>query len=75
MSRICNGCGGILGRDCFNEMECIQISEQMRYQDNETIYTLQMENEVLKQLLIRHNIPIPAKSARNHIESTDELPF
>lgn len=23
---ICRGCGGILGRDCWNEYDCIQIS-------------------------------------------------
>lgn len=23
--RTCMGCGGVLGRDCFNEMECLEI--------------------------------------------------
>jgi F0F1-type ATP synthase gamma subunit len=26
MSRLCRSCGGVLGRDCFNEMECMSIS-------------------------------------------------
>lgn len=25
---ICNGCGGLLGRDCFNHRECEEISRQ-----------------------------------------------
>lgn len=36
MSRVCQGCGGILGRDCFNEYDCVQISEQHYYDDNNT---------------------------------------
>lgn len=24
--RICQGCGGVIGRDCFNEHECIEIA-------------------------------------------------
>ena len=24
MSRICQGCGGVLGRDCYNEQDCEQ---------------------------------------------------
>ena len=23
---ICSGCSGVLGRDCFNEQECVEIS-------------------------------------------------
>lgn len=23
--KICKGCGGVLGRDCWNEMECLMI--------------------------------------------------
>ena len=25
---ICRGCGGVLGRDCWNEADCVQISNQ-----------------------------------------------
>ena len=28
---ICRGCGGILGRDCWNEADCIQISNQQAH--------------------------------------------
>lgn len=27
MSRYCSACGGLLGRDCFNEQDCLEISE------------------------------------------------
>lgn len=25
----CDGCNGIIGRDCFNPIECLEISRQM----------------------------------------------
>ena len=28
---ICQGCGRILGRDCWNEADCIQISNQQAH--------------------------------------------
>ena len=28
---ICQGCGGILGRDCWNEADCVQISNQQAH--------------------------------------------
>jgi hypothetical protein len=31
MSRICQGCGGVLGRDCWNEADCVQISNQQAH--------------------------------------------
>lgn len=27
---ICRGCGGVLGRDCWNEPECMWITEDMQ---------------------------------------------
>ena len=30
MSR-CQGCGGVLGRDCWNEADCVWISQDMAY--------------------------------------------
>ena len=29
---ICNGCGGIIGRDCFNPQECEWITQQQANQ-------------------------------------------
>ena len=28
---ICRGCGGVLGRDCWNEADCVQISNQQAH--------------------------------------------
>lgn len=28
-TRICHGCGGVIGRDCFNPQECEQITRSM----------------------------------------------
>lgn len=30
---ICNGCGGVIGRDCFNTQECEWISRSMDIDD------------------------------------------
>ena len=27
--RTCQGCGGVLGRDCFNETDCVNITHRM----------------------------------------------
>lgn len=27
----CNGCGGVIGRDCYNPRECEEISNQVHY--------------------------------------------
>jgi hypothetical protein len=32
MSRVCPSCGGIVGRDCFNPVECASISEMQAQQ-------------------------------------------
>jgi len=29
----CRACGGVLGRDCYNEAECLEISRQ-QYEDD-----------------------------------------
>lgn len=29
---ICASCGGVIGRDCFNPQECMQITQQMAEQ-------------------------------------------
>ncbi len=30
----CRACGGVLGRDCFNESDCLQISRSLDQCDN-----------------------------------------
>lgn len=57
MSRICQGCGGVLGRDCFNEQECIWISQsqqqdgQQAMQENAQLqHEIYVRNEHIKVL-------------------------
>lgn len=88
MSR-CPGCGGVVGRDCFNPVECLQISNSMLNQNSQDIrvneMTLEMLQNKFKQLLgilERHGIDIselnePEKHPVNTTYSpdTDDLPF
>lgn len=46
MAIICQGCGGVLGRDCFNESECIWITQSMAQDDYNRHYEKKrMEDE------------------------------
>lgn len=58
----CSSCGGILGRDCFNPIECAQITESMniiQYEQQEKptnelwqyIHMLESRIELLEQKL------------------------
>lgn len=38
MSRICPSCGGIVGRDCFNPVECAHITEMQNQQHDKDHY-------------------------------------
>ncbi len=49
MSNYCQACGGLLGRDCFNEQECMQIS-QSNY-DHSRIDQLEQEIIILREAL------------------------
>lgn len=55
----CKACGGKLGLDCFNEQDCLEISNRQYYQDEQIIYQLEEYIEVLKYRLQLANIPIP----------------
>lgn len=50
--RICDSCGGVLGRDCFNPQECTFITQRINMeaqQEGESSYAdLKAENENLK---------------------------
>lgn len=39
----CNGCGGVLGRDCWNEQDCVSISQNNYNVDQQHINQLQSE--------------------------------
>lgn len=34
----CNGCGGLVGRDCFNPQECEWISQDMERRRQEEMF-------------------------------------
>jgi len=59
---ICNSCGGVIGRDCFNPKECEWISRQMeineRHEQQAKINNLEAENMLLQKrikVLEQHN--------------------
>jgi hypothetical protein len=56
--RICPGCDGILGVDCFNEQECIWISQQMQ-QQQEPIDNTDYESLHLLSYLLGMDTPWP----------------
>ena len=89
MSRNCQGCGGILGRDCYNEHDCMIISNQ-RYSDieqlqhenemyNQQIGELMGQIETLKQALTDNKIDIPDLGPKINWELSaqdhEDLPF
>lgn len=88
MSHICQGCGGVLGRDCFNEHNCVQISNQ-RHSDieqlqqeneyyNQQIGQLMRQVEILKQALNDNGIEIPNLEPNINWDADldhDDLPF
>jgi hypothetical protein len=43
----CPGCGGVVGRDCFNPQECMWITQQ---QANQAEYYYQREHEAQNSL-------------------------
>lgn len=52
---ICNGCGGVLGRDCFNPRECEQISQENNQSDEVRHLMQKIEQlEAEKEELFRH---------------------
>jgi len=59
--QICNGCGGVVGRDCFNPQECEWISRQMDRDDVER----QLRDESYK----RQEKDYYAAMERDHHES------
>ena len=55
----CPSCGGLIGRDCFNPVECARITENLRQQDyqsadSQIIQQLQNEINHLREVEIPH---------------------
>lgn len=44
----CNSCGGLLGRDCFNPVECAEISSRNYYDSYYEVIII----EVLEQSIL-----------------------
>lgn len=77
--RMCQGCGGVLGRDCYNEMECISISQSSQSSLEYRVEVLEQTVFKLIDMLKKHNInfqlisEIPERvEAGNPV---DDLPF
>ncbi len=76
----CRACSGVLGRDCYNEYDCMQISNSYDYYDINTwktkqifFYLLTRIKNNLIQLLKRVFAKIipPKQKEQNY----NELPF
>lgn len=86
----CFGCGGIIGRDCYNPAECVEIShridsdnEQQAKYFKDLIEELEYQFCVLKEILECNNIPVPNFEPEKVAETAsskswgfdDDLPF
>jgi hypothetical protein len=49
---ICQSCGGVIGRDCFNPQECAWISQQMQV-EQQVQQRLQPEIDAMKEVINR----------------------
>lgn len=50
----CNGCGGILGRDCFNARECEWIAQQQE-QDEQNRHEQEMQAQYEAEMQAQHD--------------------
>lgn len=75
----CRACGGVLGRDCFNEMDCLSVSMHDEQQDRQKANSLEERIARIEAILgivpptpepIKLNLVIP-----NSSEEMDDLPF
>ena len=73
---ICRACGGVLGRDCFNETECMNISNNNQNYAEYEIKQLRHELLILRKAIVDFGIPIPEIENENSTSSyPDDLPF
>lgn len=72
----CKGCGGILGRDCWNEIDCVQISESVGQHDGGDIYHHFMGQPIWKTILeiLRFRYAMWKHLRRDEPENQD-IPF
>lgn len=53
--RNCPSCGGLIGRDCFNPVECAWITQSMNEQYAVDSYIQKQNDDHYKQMEIDHN--------------------
>jgi len=70
--KICRGCGGVLGIHCWNEIDCINISNYQSNDDRHEIDSLEEYISILTYVMKENNIKIPDK---NFNESKEPLIF
>lgn len=72
----CSGCGGILGRDCFNQQECLQISHDSYLLDFFQRDLIDAESRIvfLEQFILNNGLEIPYPVIEDNDED-DWLPF
>ena len=63
--RICQGCGGVLGRDCFNEQECVWIGNQ---QDSEAYQLASLVPELQNKIT---DLECSLSTALNYIDQLE----
>ena len=78
----CPSCGGIIGRDCFNPVECAQITASMQNNNYELelqIDRLEREIIMLRDFIKSNGLEIPLDIEPINVEGTsdfiDGLPF
>ena len=54
---ICRGCGGVLGIHCYNEFDCVQISESNYINDTQELDFLRQYCDYLESVLNENKIP------------------
>jgi len=55
----CRACGGVLGRDCFNEADCLEISRSEQYGNDYNIGELEHYISVLIYTMEQKGIIVP----------------
>jgi hypothetical protein len=55
----CRACGGVLGRDCYNEADCLQISQSNEYNLQYEVDLLREYVSILEYTLTQKGIEIP----------------
>lgn len=76
MSRRCQACGGILGVDCWNEQDCLQISHDLHIMEflQRDLISAEERIQFLEQFILDNgfNIPYPIIEVN---DDEDWLPF